>query len=271
MGLKENLDWGEKAVAEVKKYVTYSSNNQRLDRLASILREQEEWDATTGKQNKELLKAAEEAAAGLRVYASVADKKKFFEEIAKPAPKPVLGKPVGKIDALQTPAPIDSKMNEVRGVKDQSSGVQIIQSKTQYAFDWWVANGEPVDYHTQLKACAWAAKQEGAGNCGELAAIAFIYLEDNGVKPLDYMVFDNEPAYDHVWVVIGRVNGSNPLKVSTWGPDAVWCDPWQMREGRVYSIDDLIKKKATNLDSLYKLSSVELVEGGLPKVEWRTA
>jgi hypothetical protein len=270
MGLKENLEWGEKAVAEVKKHVKYSSNNQRLDRLAALLQAQEDWKATNGKQLEAIEKAAKDAATGLRVSASVADKKKFFEDVAKPSAQPVLGKPVGKIDAFQVNTTVDLKMESVRGKKDSITGATLVQSSTQYAYDWWVSNGEPPDYHTQLKACAWAAKQEGAGNCGELAAIAFMYLEDAGVRPLDYMVFSNTPAYDHVWVVIGRANGSDPLRVSTWGAEAVWCDPWQMREGRVYSIEDLIKKKATNLDALFKLNSVELVDGGLPSVEGRT-
>lgn len=65
------------------------------------------------------------------------------------------------------------------------------------------------------------AKRNGCGNCGENSILAFIYLYDLGVRPLDRMGVDK----DHAFVVIGRADGDvNDFK--SWGPAAAVCDPW---------------------------------------------
>lgn len=267
MGVRENIAWGERAVAEVKQYVQYSSNNQRADLVASKMLEFEAWKVQTAEYNKAV-------ASGSMIghNASVANKVAFFTQAATlpPAPAPV---PRGdRFDVFQNPNAINARMSSLRDgnpsiVADGSGGAG--RSTTQYAYDTLRLQGERGNYHTEIMAMSWAAKHEGAGNCGELAAIAFTYLEGEGVRPLDYMVF-NAPGYDHVWLVIGRVAGSSVRDLSTWGEDAVWCDPWQLREGRVYSIQDLIMMKATNLDAGYKLNSVALVQAGLPITKWRS-
>ena len=136
--------------------------------------------------------------------------------------------------------------------------------------------GAEDNWHTQMIAMDWTAKRYKVGNCMEQAAIAFLHLERTTAAPLDYMAFsnsitdsDDRPLYDHAWVVIGRLAGSDPRQVRTWGPAAVWCDPWQLRAGRVYSIDDLVKGKATNLDSTFNLHSERAVNDGWPGVLWR--
>jgi hypothetical protein len=267
MGLRENIDWGERAVAEVKRYVQYSSNNQRADLVASKMQEFDVWKVQNAEYNK-----AVAASSMIGHNASVANKVAFFTQAATlpPAPAPV---PRGdRFDVFQQPNVINARMHSLRETNPTiyADGTgNAGRSTTRYAYDTLRAQGEGRNYHTQIMAMSWAAKHEGAGNCGELAAIAFSYLEDEGVRPLDYMVFTS-PAYDHVWVVIGRAAGSSVRDLSTWGEDALWCDPWQLREGRVYSIQDLIKMKATNLDAGYKLNSVALVQAGLPKTEWRS-
>lgn len=69
----------------------------------------------------------------------------------------------------------------------------------------------------------------GAGNCAEQAALAFIYLRDKGIFPLDYMFKPNwAPFLDfggHAFVVIGRKEGSDAANPSTWGELAVIADP----------------------------------------------
>lgn len=67
------------------------------------------------------------------------------------------------------------------------------------------------------------AKSTGCGNCGEQSAIAFEYLDENGIRPLDWMSRKNG---DHAFVVIGRSKDSDPEKYATWGNVAVVCDPW---------------------------------------------
>ena len=68
------------------------------------------------------------------------------------------------------------------------------------------------------------AEQYGCGNCGEQAAVAFMYLKRNGVRSLDYMNL-NDPQGEaiHSFVVIGFQGEGE--ETSGWGPHAVICDP----------------------------------------------
>ena len=94
---------------------------------------------------------------------------------------------------------------------------------------------------SDIKTIANGALNKGCGNCGEQAAIAFMMLVEQKVEPLDYMYCAGE-GDDHVFVVIGRREGSNVRKydAQTWGPDAVVCDPWM---SKAYSC----KEMQTNL------------------------
>jgi hypothetical protein len=67
-------------------------------------------------------------------------------------------------------------------------------------------------------------KTTGCGNCGEQSALAFTYLEENSVKPLDWMCRANG---DHAFVVIGRDKHVSEANYNDWGKDAVVCDPWK--------------------------------------------
>jgi hypothetical protein len=71
---------------------------------------------------------------------------------------------------------------------------------------------------------ALRAEQYGCGNCGEQAAVAFMYLKRNGVRSLDYMNL-NDPQGEaiHSFVVIGFQGEGE--ETSGWGPHAVICDP----------------------------------------------
>ena len=77
------------------------------------------------------------------------------------------------------------------------------------------------------------AEAAGCGNCGEQSAIAFVYLRDRGVRPLEYMHFKN---HDHAFVALNRPKGSDESKPGTWGIDAVVCDPWK---GSAYKASEL--------------------------------
>jgi hypothetical protein len=64
----------------------------------------------------------------------------------------------------------------------------------------------------------------GCGNCGEQAAIAFEFLRSKGVSPVDYMnLNDPNGTAIHSFVVISFSSDGN---ASSWGSDAVICDPW---------------------------------------------
>ncbi len=63
------------------------------------------------------------------------------------------------------------------------------------------------------------AKERKIGNCGEKAYVALEFLK----VPAELFYIGNG---DHAIVVIGRKPNSNPKDYTTWGPDAVVCDPW---------------------------------------------
>jgi hypothetical protein len=89
------------------------------------------------------------------------------------------------------------------------------------------------------------------GNCTEQDAVAIQFLLQYNVRPLDLMDLALFSSIDHTFIVIGRLPGGvvtdpdwlpNPQSrlwgtrdrdPSTWGPDAVVCDPWHDL-GKVY-------------------------------------
>ena len=73
------------------------------------------------------------------------------------------------------------------------------------------------------------AEQTGCGNCGEQAAVAYMYLKKRGVQPLDYMNLNGPSGKAvHSFVVIGYEQ-----EPGTWGEHAVICDPWD--DGQSYA------------------------------------
>ncbi|WP_435235035.1 hypothetical protein ACR30L_14905 [Psychromonas sp. PT13] len=88
----------------------------------------------------------------------------------------------------------------------------------------------------QLREMARRALIAGCGNCGEQAAIAFFWLHDRKVAPLEYMTRTNA---DHAFVVIGRKLDSSFDKPLEWGENCIICDPWA---GKVYTIRNVSKK-----------------------------
>jgi hypothetical protein len=73
------------------------------------------------------------------------------------------------------------------------------------------------------------AEREHLGNCVEKSAVLanfFLNLGDSftqyGVKAEIFTIENG----DHSFVVLGRKPGSDPNDYTTWGEDAVICDPW---------------------------------------------
>src|SRR5580692_10984464 len=65
------------------------------------------------------------------------------------------------------------------------------------------------------------AVEVGCGNCGEQAAVAFMYLLGLGVRSLDYMnLSDGAGTPIHSFVVIAFTPAGDGAS-SGWGPDAV--------------------------------------------------
>ncbi len=63
----------------------------------------------------------------------------------------------------------------------------------------------------------------GAGNCGEQAAVAFKYLENHGIRPLDYVCFRTR---DHAFVILGSSVPIRQTNFKEWSTEGVVCDPW---------------------------------------------
>lgn len=95
-----------------------------------------------------------------------------------------------------------------------------------------------------VRSSAAIAEHVGCGNCGENAGVAFVYLYDRGVFPIDFMAATN---HDHAFVVIGRDEGGDETRPEGWGKDAVICDPW---DGKCYPASDFRA-------SMYKGSDME--------------
>lgn len=73
----------------------------------------------------------------------------------------------------------------------------------------------------ELRIQATEAKRTRRGNCGENAALAFMFLYDMGVRPIEKV----DSSADHGFVVIGR-RRADINEFETWGPDAVVVDSW---------------------------------------------
>lgn len=96
---------------------------------------------------------------------------------------------------------------------------EVARPATQAAYAGLGAAAQPIDW---VRLVAEAAKTNKCGNCGENSAVAFMWLYDQGVRPLDWM---NLGSADHAFVVIGRKPG-RAADWKGWGKDAVVCDPW---------------------------------------------
>lgn len=75
----------------------------------------------------------------------------------------------------------------------------------------------------KMRIIADEVKKQRCGNCGEFSVLAFMYLYDKGVRPLDWMSL---VGGDHAFVLIGRQSKSDANNVLTWGKNAAVCDPW---------------------------------------------
>ena len=75
---------------------------------------------------------------------------------------------------------------------------------------------------SNIMAPAIVGRKFSWGNCESKAALAFIYLGENGVTPIEVMSVGD----DHILLVLGRDQKGKIPDLSTWGEKAVVCDPW---------------------------------------------
>lgn len=82
-----------------------------------------------------------------------------------------------------------------------------------------------------------ASKKFSIGNCYEYALIALEYMVKNN-PDVNSEVFYIQGG-DHVFLVIGRKEGSNSRDPKTWGNEAFICDPWS---NSVYPAKEYLNK-----------------------------
>ena len=134
-----------------------------------------------------------------------------------------------------------------------------------------------LDHQLNLQETLFSAHQTrfmGVGNCAEMTEVVFEHLYVRGVRPIDIMHF-TALGYDHQFVVIGLAETAGELRenpstglyrpnLRDWGPEAVWCDPWQ-GNGIAFPVADLIRGAVRNLDFRYRCHTAESVENGCPR------
>lgn len=105
-----------------------------------------------------------------------------------------------------------------------------------------------------IKLLANVAENANAGNCQEMAAVAFLFLMKINVTPIELVSIPK-----HTFIIIGRDPGSSINDPECWGEDVVICDPWRRKykslDGTFFLKDSMIYSSARLLDKLKKYDS----------------
>jgi hypothetical protein len=111
-------------------------------------------------------------------------------------------------------------VREVRAQEDKYLEAGCIKPADWNRADW-------MNYGLEyIRAFALAAIGIGAGNCQELAAIAFMYFYDRDVLPVDYVMIPGR----HAFCVIGAPVVPCTNNFTDWSTGtATVCDPWEGR------------------------------------------
>ena len=84
------------------------------------------------------------------------------------------------------------------------------------------------DVNRTMEVWAEKAMAYGAGNCGEQSALAFSYLKNRRVQPIDWAHFNNR---DHAFVLINRPKDFINQKLRENLDQVILCDPYYERTG----------------------------------------
>lgn len=114
-----------------------------------------------------------------------------------------------------------------------------------------------------LSAYLLEAESARAGNCTQYALLAFDYLRQKDVRPVQVVQLE-EPG-DHVFTIAGKIAGEL-ANMSTWGKEVFVCDPWAniACDSRLYELFWILKMINWNADK--KWVSVQL--DGRSELEW---
>jgi hypothetical protein len=88
----------------------------------------------------------------------------------------------------------------------------------------------PFDGDVYINELDRLAKDTQTGNCSELSAVAFNYLRNQGVRPIDYFGVWRG-AWNHAFVVLNRPADQPLARFDQWSRYAVVCDPLYDRAG----------------------------------------
>jgi hypothetical protein len=137
------------------------------------------------------------------------------------------GKSPKQVNMMLKQAQARLKYAEAKAGKYKNADDQLLYDETRARIDQALQEasarqgGGNIPKLGELRIQANEAKRTRRGNCGENAALAFIFLYDMGVRPIEKV----DSSADHGFVVIGRRN-ADINDFETWGPDAVVVDSW---------------------------------------------
>ena len=101
-----------------------------------------------------------------------------------------------------------------------------------------------------IEAMSQAALTMGAGNCEENAAVAFMYLYNSGIRPLDYMMIPDR----HAFVVLGAEVRATRTNFTEWTSGlAVVCDPWYRRSELAGNLAPHFPRDITRMFSAFRV------------------
>jgi hypothetical protein len=78
------------------------------------------------------------------------------------------------------------------------------------------------DYY--IEQVALVGEASNTGNCSELSAIGYLYLERTGLRPIEYFGVYRS-AWNHAFIILNRPEGSTLSDLKSWSSQAVVCDP----------------------------------------------
>jgi hypothetical protein len=93
------------------------------------------------------------------------------------------------------------------------------------------------DWHWYIEYCASVSEETHAGNCGEHAAVAFMYLKNQfrEVRPIDFMDYLHK---NHNFVILNRPGNIPIERFDEWSTEAVVCDPWRGSYGMAGKLEE---------------------------------
>lgn len=92
-------------------------------------------------------------------------------------------------------------------------------------------------YLSIIRLLADVAQKAKAGNCQEMAAVAFLFLMEQGIAPIEMVCVPT-----HTFVVIGRDPELDIDDPGCWNQETVICDPW--RRGDYLTMNAFFKKES---------------------------